>query len=295
MSVKITRTVDLPHLPPGRIITLPGRGEIFVRHHEHHDPSRPTLLLLHGWTASADTQFFTAYEALASDYSFIAVDHRGHGRGLRPNRPFSLEECADDAAEVARTLGAHSVITVGYSMGGPISTLVCHRHPDLVAGMVFQATAMEWNARRSERMRWTMGRVLGPVFRGLTTPRTLRIAISRVIPRGHELHRFAPWIIGEIRRNDRWMVSEAGRALSRYDARAIVPRITVPTSVVLTLRDRLVAPTKQRALAEASRAHVVELDGDHFVTLEQPREYADVTRRAVDHVAGRVAGPVSGS
>lgn len=295
MPVRITRTVDLPHLPPGRIITLPGRGEIFVRHHEHADPSRPTLLLLHGWTASADTQFFTAYETLARDYSFIAVDHRGHGRGLRPNRPFSLEECADDAAEVARTLGARSVITVGYSMGGPISTLVWHRHPDLVAGMVFQATAMEWNATRSERMRWMMGRVLGPLFRGLTTPRTLRIAITRVVPRGHELHRFVPWIVGEIRRNDRWMVSEAGRALSRYDARSMVPRISVPTSVVLTLGDRLVAPTKQRALADASGAYVVELDGDHFVTLEQPREYADVTRRAVDHVASRVSGPVSGS
>lgn len=295
MSMKIARTVDLPVLPPGRIITLPGRGEIFVRHHQHADESKPTLLLLHGWTASADTQFFTAYEALGRSYSFIAVDHRGHGRGLRPNRPFTLEECADDAAEVARTLGAERVITVGYSMGGPVSTLVWKRHPDLVAGMVFQATAMEWNATRSERARWRVGRLLGPLFRTLTTPRTLRFAIARVVPRGHELHRYVAWIIGEIRRNDQWMVSEAGRALSRYDARGIVPRIDVPTSVVLTTRDRLVPPSKQRALADAAGAHVVELDGDHFVTLEQPREYAEVTLRAVDHVAGLVTDPVTRS
>lgn len=290
MSLKIASTIDIPYLPPARIITLPGRGEMFVRQHTHDDPSRPTLLLLHGWTASADTQFFTAYEALVREYSVIAVDHRGHGRGLRPNRPFSLEDCADDAADVVRALGADSVITVGYSMGGPVSTLLWNRHPDLVQGMVFQATAMEWNATRSERTRWMVGHVLGPLFRRLTTPRTLRYAISRVVPRGHELRRHVPWLIGEIRRNDAWMISEAGRALSRYDARGIVPRIDIPTAMVLTTRDRLVPPAKQRSLAGAARAHVVELDGDHFVTLEQPHEYSDATRRAVDLVAARVSG-----
>ena len=29
-------------------------------------PNAPTVLLLHGWTASADLQFFTAYETLAA-------------------------------------------------------------------------------------------------------------------------------------------------------------------------------------------------------------------------------------
>lgn len=290
MSLKLAKTVDIPFLLPPRILTLPGRGEIFVRHHQHRDPERPTLLLLHGWTASADTQFFTAYETLAQEYSVIAVDHRGHGRGLRANRPFSLEDCADDAADVVRTLGADRVITVGYSMGGPVSTLVWRRHPSLVSGMVFEATALEWSATRAERVRWRVGRVLGPVFRRAATPRTLRWAVHRVVPRGHELHRYVPWLVGEIRRNDPWMVSEAGRSLSHYDARRIATEIEVPTAMVVTTRDRLVPPHKQRALAEAVRAHVVEIDADHFVPLAQPREFADATRRAVDHVAGRASG-----
>ena len=66
----------------------------------------PTLVLLHGWTASADLQFFTAYEALGQAYSFVAVDHRGHGRGIRNTRdPFRLEDAADDAAALIRALG----------------------------------------------------------------------------------------------------------------------------------------------------------------------------------------------
>ena len=108
MSVKIGSTIDVPPLLPGRIVSLPGRGEIFVRYHQHEDPNAPTVLLLHGWTASSDVNFFTAYETLSSTYSIIGVDHRGHGRGLRPNRPFSLEDCADDAAAVRGGNGPQS-------------------------------------------------------------------------------------------------------------------------------------------------------------------------------------------
>ena len=149
MSMRVAKTMELPDLLPGRVLTLPGRGEMFVRHHQHRDPSRPTVLLLHGWTANCDTQFFTAYDELAAEYSVIGVDHRGHGRGLRPNRTFSLEDCADDAVAAARALGADGVITVGYSMGGPVSFMVQQRHPDFVRGMVFQATSMEWRGTRN--------------------------------------------------------------------------------------------------------------------------------------------------
>ena len=113
-------------------------------------PRRPTLLLLHGWTASADLQFFTAYETLAEAYSFVAVDHRGHGRGIRNARePFRLEDAADDAAALVEALGLGPVILVGYSMGGPISMLFWRRHPELVAGMVLEATALEWRESRA--------------------------------------------------------------------------------------------------------------------------------------------------
>ncbi|RLE21948.1 MAG: alpha/beta hydrolase, partial [Actinobacteria bacterium] len=84
--------MELPWLPPAKIVRVEGRGEFFVRHFEHADHHAPTVLMLHGWTASADLQFFTAYEALAEKVSFIAIDHRGHGRGLRTLDKFTLED-----------------------------------------------------------------------------------------------------------------------------------------------------------------------------------------------------------
>ena len=150
---------------------LPHRGEIFYRYHRHPDPSAPTLLLLHGWTASADLQFFTAYEALAQQYSFVAVDHRGHGRGIRNvQEPFRLEDAADDAAALVRALGLDRLILIGYSMGGPISLHLWNRHRDLVAGIVVEATALEWRDSRRERLTWRTLGLLGHDAAGLVVP-----------------------------------------------------------------------------------------------------------------------------
>ncbi|MFN8021187.1 MAG: alpha/beta hydrolase [Acidimicrobiales bacterium] len=282
-------TMTLPWLPEGRTVMLPGRGETFVRVHRHPDPSAPVLLLLHGWTASGDVQFFTAYEALAAHYSFVAIDHRGHGRGMRTARRFELEDAADDAAALVEQLGLGQVITVGYSMGGPISLLFAHRHPQLVRAMVLQATALEWRATRFERARWKTVRLIGPMMRSWAYPRWLRYGLTKLLGVGHELEAFVPWIEAETRRGDPLAIVQAGRALSRYDARPWAGSLGKPAALLLTTRDRLVLPHKQRELATALRAHVVEVDGDHLVTLESPTHYSDATLALVDHLTGRLA------
>ncbi len=286
---RLRNSGPMPWLPPAKVLALPDRGEVFIRHHQHADPNAPTLLLLHGWTASSDTQFFTAYEELASDYSFIGIDHRGHGRGLRPNRTFSLEECADDAAALVRWLNIDKVITVGYSMGGPISLHLAHRHPDLVAGMVLQATAMEWRATRRDRFTWLFQSAVSPLLRNVTTPRVLNLALNKTMHPDSHVTKYIPWLIGEIRRNDGWIVSRAGRALATYDSRDWAGTLGVPAAYLLTTRDQLVTVPRQRELATAMKADVIEVDGDHFVTLGKPAEYSAATAEAVRRVVGRVA------
>ncbi len=132
----------IPWLPEGHTLVVPGRGELFYRFHRHADPEAPIALLLHGWTASGDLQFFTAYKALAAQYSFITFDYRGHGRGLRLQERFELEDVADDAAALLESLGVAPVIAVGYSMGGPVGMLLARRHPHLVRAIVMEATAL---------------------------------------------------------------------------------------------------------------------------------------------------------
>lgn len=276
--------VRVPWLPPGYARVLEGRGDTFYRHHVHPDPSRPTLLLLHGWTANADLQWFTAYEALAAEYSFVAIDHRGHGRGLRADVPFTLEDAADDAAALVEALGVGPVITVGYSMGGPISLLLARRHPHLVRAVVVEATAMEWRASRLERWRWRLVSLLGAVQRSWAYPRSLRYGLRKLMGRGHVYEAYTSWLLGEMRRSDSFQVVEAGWALSRYDARPWAATLGKPAGSLVTTRDHLVKPAKQRALAAALGATVVDVNGDHLAPWGVASEWTAATLELVRRV-----------
>ncbi len=285
-----------PPLPPGRIELVPGRGEVFVRQAPGPE-GVPHVLLMHGWTATADLNWWRAYPAVSAMAPVLAIDHRGHGRGMRSEEAFTLEAAADDAAALVEHLGIGPVLVCGYSMGGPISMLLWQRHPHLVAGIVLEATALEWRASLRERLVWkTMGLLeyalrIGP-SRGLVE-RALREAIDQA----PDLAPFRPWLKAELRRGDPADLADAGRALGRYDARGFAGSVDVPAAVVVTTKDRLVRPRKQRALAKAiPGARVFELAGDHDVCLVSPESFASVTVEALTDVLGRVTGqPVRGA
>ena len=123
-------------MPDSHIVSVPQRGEFFVRYAKHENANAPVVALLHGWTGNADINFFPVYAELVQHYSVLAVDHRGHGRGLRTNDRFALEDCADDVVAIMDQLGISSVTAVGYSMGGPIAMLMSKRHTDRVHSLV---------------------------------------------------------------------------------------------------------------------------------------------------------------
>jgi pimeloyl-ACP methyl ester carboxylesterase len=246
------------------------------------------LLLLHGWTASADLQFFSAYPALAERCSFVAVDHRGHGRGIRSSTPFTLEDAADDAAALLGELGLTSVVTVGYSMGGPISLLLARRHPQLVRAMVLEATALEWREKRWERARWKTVALMGPLLRSFAYPKALRRAMLSMLGSDHAMHPYLMWFVDEMKRTDATAVVHAGRSLSQYDARPWAGSLGIPAAVMVTTRDRLVFPRKQYELARVLQARVHELPGDHLCTLVQPVDYAEVSSRLLNELLASV-------
>jgi pimeloyl-ACP methyl ester carboxylesterase len=264
---------------------VPGRGEVFLR--EQAGPAdRPTILLLHGWTVSADLNWFLHYDAVSTLGPVLAVDHRGHGRGMRSEEPFSLEAAADDVAGLLRSLGRGPVVAVGYSMGGPIALHLWNRHPSLVRGLVLQATALEWRASLYERLLW---RFMGLVELSLRVgnpdglvERILRDAVETC----PDLAPYRGWLKAELRRGDPADLAGAGRALGLYDARPFAGHIDVPTAVVVTTRDRLVRPGKQRALAAAvPGAHVIRIDADHDAPLMEAERFRAATVAAVAHVS----------
>ena len=282
----------LPWLPEGRLVRAEGRGELFARIHHHPDPEAPVVLLLHGWTASSDLQFVAAYRDLAARYTVIGIDHRGHGRGLRSPTAFTLEDAADDAAALLDVLGLGPAIPVGYSMGGPISMLLAQRRPELVTGLVVQATALHWRDTKRDRLLWRVLPIAGSWLRSKGYRRSLNRAVPRVIGASrddHPVRPLIPWLVSEMSRNDPFVMVEAGRALSRYDARPWAGSLGVPAAALITTADHLVPPRQQRALAVALGAEVRELAADHFAPLSHPQRYTELTIELIEDVRQRAS------
>lgn len=277
-----------PSLPEGRIVSLPGLGETFCRVGPPVAGRLP-VLLLHGWMASADLNWFRTYGPLGRDRQVIAIDHQGHGRGIRSEQAFSLERCADAAAGVLAHLGVERAIVAGYSMGGPIALHTWHRHPDLVAGLVLGATALEWRAHPIERYQWEVLRFVEAVLRFTTGKGVVQRVVRQAIDDDPTLEPLRPWLLGEMQRGYLPDIIAAGRALSRYDARPFATGIDVPVAVVHTRHDRLVWPRKQRQLAALTQASVHEIAADHDAPMVRADELNRGLLAAIADIEARLA------
>ncbi|HEU0127680.1 MAG TPA: alpha/beta hydrolase [Pseudonocardiaceae bacterium] len=279
----------VPPLPPARLVSVPGRGEMFLRQQDGR-PAGPTIVLLHGWALSADLNWFPGlYDTAASHGSVLALDLRGHGRGIRSDKPLTLELMADDVAHLVEHLGLGPVILVGYSMGGSVSLLVWKHHRKLVKGLVLISTALRWRTSLRERIVWNSmaaveyGLRLGAPEGGMAD-RYLRMAVEQ----SPDLEKYKSWVKAEIRRGDPSDIAAAGRGLSAFDARDFARDIDVPTTVVVTARDRLIRAVRQRELAKAiPGARVVEMEGAHNAWLVRPKEFNDAVGDALSSVARR--------
>ena len=250
-------------LPPGRTVLVPDRGELFVR--DSGGDGQP-VLLVHGWMFPSDLNWLHAYAPLAAaGHRVLAMDLRGHGRGLRSGEPFSLADCADDAAGVLEALGLPAALVVGYSMGGPVTQLLARRHPERVAGFVLCATALDWSDPRQKLFWRTMGvlRLLLGLFPRGAWQTGMRLAGAP--------SKESDWVASELSRGSARDLAEAGRELGRFDSSGWVAELPQPRSVIVMTQDRLVPPRKQRALAHALSVPPVLLDADHDACSTQPR------------------------
>lgn len=278
-----------PDLPPGRHVELPGRGTTFIRE-AGGPPGAPWVVLLHGWTVNADLNWFAAYRRLSQRFRVIAIDHRGHGQGIRSRRRFRLADCADDVAATCAVLGIESCIPVGYSMGGPVAMLTWHRHRHLVDGLVLCATAPYF---RGSGIRSQLFSLLPAVAgAGRLAPRPVRQAIAgRVLSGKTDDTPFGVWARAQIAQADPVAMVEAGSSLGRFDARPWLGSIDVPTAVVRTTRDQAVPPRRQAELAESiPGSTLIDVDADHAATVIAAHRFVPAVFRACSTVTQVPAG-----
>lgn len=276
-------------LPPLTTTRLPGRS---VSYRETSGPpGAPVVVLLHGFLATSGLNWMHAFAPLGQHFRVIAPDLCGHGGDAFERRNFTLEYCADDVAALVASLGLKRVIVVGYSMGGMVAQLVARRHGALIGGMVL--SGVDWGSREYGRV----SQLLSPVFmeailrlihlqvRLLRAPAAL---LARGNPGAQSERGALGLAAGEMSGHDPRAIGGAARAITLFRSIEWLDEITAPTTVLVTLRDRLFPQAEQRRMAQAVAAQVHEFDGGH-VSARLP-EYSIALVTACLDVSSRMAG-----
>src|SRR5258706_1312206 len=113
----------------GRYVEGAGSTRLFVE--ENGDPTRPTILWIHGYCQcrlSWDRQFDN--DELASQFHMVRLDLRGHGLSDKPTDPAAFQEgkiWADDIQAVISALRLNKPVLAGWSYGGFIHS--CFNRP----------------------------------------------------------------------------------------------------------------------------------------------------------------------
>lgn len=264
---------------------LAGERQLFVR--DSGGPAgAPTLVLLHGWMATADLNFGFAYGALAERFRVIAFDQRGHGRGLRNSARFGFARCADDVIDVLDALSIDRAIMLGYSMGGPVALEVAHRHPGRTGGLVLCATAGRFS--RSPLMRAALapiGALLGAT--AFVPDASLRTAARRRFISRRATGKYAEWITEQLAPSDPTTIAQAGVALGRFDASGWCGTLNTPCASIVTTDDILVNPANQRTLMRSIPGSTAfEVTGGHTTCFDHPAIFNPVLLDACRSVAG---------
>ena len=222
----------------------------------------PVVVLLHGLMATGALNWGAHIDVLTDRFRVVAIDHRGHGRGI--SAPFTLEACADDAMALLDVLGIDNAILAGYSMGGPIAQLAWRRHPERVSGLVLCATAATFRRTPMDAALLSLldgaGRALGMV-----PPRVLgrmrRRLISMLVLDDDGLGGLAE----AFAQHDLVSLRAAIRAIDEFSSVEWLGGMSGPAAVVVMTRDRVVPTRRQMMLAELlPQATLVQVNGDHL-------------------------------
>jgi pimeloyl-ACP methyl ester carboxylesterase len=237
----------------------------------------PTLVLIHGW--SCDGRYWREQIGHFSDrFRVVVIDLAGHGHSGLGRDDYTMAAFGADVEAVVDDLGAHEVILVGHSMGGPVSVAAAGNLSDRVIGIVgidtFQDVGRELN--REEFEAW-MAPLEGD-FRGGARQFVAQMFVDATDPMLRD------WIIDDM------SAAPAKVALSAMaqmlddiisgEALSALERLEVP--VVAINAD--LWPTN----VEANQAHfqsfeAVIIEGaDHFLHMARPSEFNLELEQVID-------------
>lgn len=124
-------------------------GQVHIR--QAGDKGHPTVLMLHQSPLSSATFEAVLAPLAAQQIRAIAVDTPGFGMSDAAPEPWSIEEYAAGAWQVADALGLREVTILGQHTGAVIACEAAIQRPESVNGLVLQGLPLYSDDERAEK------------------------------------------------------------------------------------------------------------------------------------------------
>ena len=111
-------------------------------HLTEFDPSKKTILFLHGFTGSSN-DWREIVQKINKRFNKIGLDLAGHGKSSSPSSEnyYRAESLINQIAQVIIHLRLKEIILCGYSMGGRAAIHFTAANPDLVKGLILESAS----------------------------------------------------------------------------------------------------------------------------------------------------------
>jgi len=275
--------------------------------YEVYGTGAPTILFCPTWTLVHSRVWKMQIPYLARHFRVIVFDPRGNGKSDRPNRveAYAEAEFAKDALDVLDATGTETAFVVGLSRGAQRALLLATEHPERVSGLIFIGPFFP-ASQSLGGLRWRL----------MTHPRLMPLFLrSPLITAGwtkfnaHYIRRnyreFVEWFVAMATAEAHstkgfedgvaWaletdpetliltLLAEGAAPTTRQDQFAIAARVQCPTLVISGTKDKVTVHADARALADATGATLLELEGgDHLPEGRRPFQVNVAIRRFVD-------------
>lgn len=233
----------------------------------------PLVTLTHGIGGSA-AEWTAVVPLLAERYRVLTYDGRGFGRSTKdPESEHSIERFARDLAGLLDHIGAAKAAVVGHSMGGTVVQRFLLDFPERAVAGVIMSTSSKVNEKGRDY--WD-GQAAFIEEHGMRawTERNRAPHITAEYLRDHPEVREAEE--RRIAMNDPRVYGKVARVVARYDYTDELPRVAVPTLVMVGSADTQTPPGGSVIISRAipgATLHI--LDGlGHGLPREAPEKVA---------------------
>jgi len=244
-------------------------GEIRI-YYEEHDPhtGATPLVFLHGWTADHSV-WLPQMGYFSKTRRVILLDHRGHGSSDTPKGDYSIETFAADLKSVLEKLGVRKCILAGHSMGGMIAQRFTIDNPEIVEKLILVGTTAKIVDSAGMRLLTSLnGFLLHVAFRVAIRINTAQ-AYRKGTPKEIIMNRY-----GQALKTSPYAVRKAySYFVKKFDTRAELSKIKVPTLVIAGTSDRMLQPGMSEYLQKnIDGAKIALIGGAGHMVIEEEAE-----------------------